>query len=169
MPYYEVVNLVTVTKTNMIDEMPCAYGTLRMASGPIYIPLLNPMNLFPRMVTVGHNATVFIYNRIPTKREETAKPRSEGDMQRHVSYWCRALSSLPPGCLWRHWRSASTLTEMVFADGSFSQWESDRVAICFVNTDCQHIGFSLQWPIQYSITVLIRPTIVDAPLTLILM
>jgi len=29
MPYYEVANLVTVTKMNMIDEMPCAYGTLR--------------------------------------------------------------------------------------------------------------------------------------------
>jgi hypothetical protein len=29
MPYYDVANLVTVTKTNMIDEMPCGYGTLR--------------------------------------------------------------------------------------------------------------------------------------------
>jgi len=29
MPYYEIANIVTVTKTNMIDEMPCAYGTLR--------------------------------------------------------------------------------------------------------------------------------------------
>jgi len=29
MPYYEVANIVTVTKTNMIDEMPCAYGTWR--------------------------------------------------------------------------------------------------------------------------------------------
>jgi len=29
MPYYEVANLVTVTKTNMIDKMPCAYWTLR--------------------------------------------------------------------------------------------------------------------------------------------
>jgi hypothetical protein len=29
MPYYELANLVTVTKTNMIDEMPCGYGTLR--------------------------------------------------------------------------------------------------------------------------------------------
>jgi len=29
MPYNDVVNLVTVTKTNMIDEMPCGYGTLR--------------------------------------------------------------------------------------------------------------------------------------------
>ena len=27
MPYYDVANLVTVTQTNMIDEMPC--GTLR--------------------------------------------------------------------------------------------------------------------------------------------
>ena len=46
MPYYEVVNLVTVTKTNMIDEMPCAYGTLCVASGPIYILLMYPMNPF---------------------------------------------------------------------------------------------------------------------------
>jgi len=29
MPYYDVANLVTVPKTNMIDEMPCGYGTLR--------------------------------------------------------------------------------------------------------------------------------------------
>jgi len=29
MPYYDVANLVTVTNTNMIDEMPCGYGTLR--------------------------------------------------------------------------------------------------------------------------------------------
>jgi hypothetical protein len=29
MPYDEVANLVTVTKTNMIDKMLCAYGTLR--------------------------------------------------------------------------------------------------------------------------------------------
>ena len=29
MPYCDVTNLVTVTKTNMIDEMPCGYGTLR--------------------------------------------------------------------------------------------------------------------------------------------
>jgi hypothetical protein len=29
MPYYDVANLVTVTKTNMINEMPCGYGTLR--------------------------------------------------------------------------------------------------------------------------------------------
>jgi hypothetical protein len=29
MPNYEVANLVTVTKTNMIHDMPWAYGTLR--------------------------------------------------------------------------------------------------------------------------------------------
>ena len=29
MPYYDVANLVTVPKNNMIDEMPCGYGTLR--------------------------------------------------------------------------------------------------------------------------------------------
>jgi len=29
MPYYEVANLVNVTMMNMIDDMLCAYGTLR--------------------------------------------------------------------------------------------------------------------------------------------
>jgi hypothetical protein len=28
MPYYEVADLVTETKTNMIDEMPSGYGIL---------------------------------------------------------------------------------------------------------------------------------------------
>jgi len=28
MPYYDVVNLVTVTKPNLIHKMPCGYGTL---------------------------------------------------------------------------------------------------------------------------------------------
>jgi len=32
MPYYAVANLVTVTKTNMIDEMACGYGTIRTAA-----------------------------------------------------------------------------------------------------------------------------------------
>jgi len=40
MPYYEVVNLGTVTKTNMIDEMPCAYGTLRTTSLRIWHQVL---------------------------------------------------------------------------------------------------------------------------------
>jgi hypothetical protein len=43
MTYYEAANHVTVTKHNMIDEMTCA------------------------MVTVGHNARVFVFNRIPTE------------------------------------------------------------------------------------------------------
>jgi len=44
------------------------------------------MNPFRRMVTVGNNASVFVYNRRPTEREEMAKQRSEGDMQRDVWY-----------------------------------------------------------------------------------
>jgi hypothetical protein len=36
MPYYDVANLVTVTKTNMIDEMPCGCGTLRTAGVRIW-------------------------------------------------------------------------------------------------------------------------------------
>jgi len=29
MPYYNVANLVTLTKMNQIHEKPCGYGTLR--------------------------------------------------------------------------------------------------------------------------------------------
>jgi len=124
MLYYEVADLVTVTKTNMIDEMLCAYGTLCVASGPIYILLTYSMNPFRRMVTVGHNPTVIVYNRIPKERYETLKPRSEGDMQRDASYWRWARSSLPPGCLWRLWRSTSTLTEPFRPDWNvFCWWE----------------------------------------------
>jgi len=122
MTYYEVATLVTVTKTNMIDEIPCAYGTLRVASWLIHIVLIYPMNPFWRMVTVGHNASVFVYNRIMTEQENMANLRLEGDMQRDASYWRWALSSLPPGCLWRLWESASTLTEHYRPDGHVSGW-----------------------------------------------
>jgi len=67
MPYYEIANFVTVTKTNMTDEIRCAYGTLHVASGPIYILLMYPINPFRCMVTVGHYATFIVYNGIPTK------------------------------------------------------------------------------------------------------
>jgi len=88
------------------------------------------MNPFRRMVTVGHNARVFVYNRRPTEREETAKRRSEGDMQPDAWYWRRARSNPPPGCLWRLWLSASTLTEPFRPDGNvFCWWSLYRFAV----------------------------------------
>jgi len=80
------------------------------------------MNPFRRMVTVGHNARVFVWNRRPTEREETAKRRQEGDMWRDVWSWCQARSNPPPGCLWWLWRSASTLTEPFRPDGNVFCW-----------------------------------------------
>jgi len=154
MPYYEVANLVTVTKTNMIDEMPCAYGTLHVASGPIHILLMYPINLLRCMVTVGHNTTVFVYNKILTEQEETAKLWSEGDMRRNTSYWRRAWSSLPPGCLWQLWLSASTLTEPFRPDGNiFCWWHPESSAkrslhtasAEFINTILMLFSPCLQW------------------------
>jgi len=80
------------------------------------------MNPFRRMVIVGHNARAFVYNRRLTEQEETVKQQLEGDMQRDASYWGRALSNPPPGCLWRLWRSASTLTEPFRPDGNIFCW-----------------------------------------------
>jgi len=36
MPYYDVANLVTVTKTNMINEIPCGCRTLRTGAVKIW-------------------------------------------------------------------------------------------------------------------------------------
>jgi hypothetical protein len=36
MPYYDVANLVTVTKMNLRYEMPCGYGTLRTTAVRIW-------------------------------------------------------------------------------------------------------------------------------------
>jgi hypothetical protein len=36
MPYYHAANLVTVTKTSMIDKMACGYGTIRTAAVRIW-------------------------------------------------------------------------------------------------------------------------------------
>jgi len=41
MPYYDITNLVTVTKMDMIDEMPCSYDTLRYYCGENTAPSLS--------------------------------------------------------------------------------------------------------------------------------
>jgi hypothetical protein len=80
------------------------------------------MNPFRRIVTVGHNARVIVENRRPTEREETVKHRSEGDIQHDALNWRRARSNPPPACLWRLWRSVSTLTKPFHPNGIFFCW-----------------------------------------------
>jgi len=80
------------------------------------------MNRFRRIVTVGHNARVIVWNRRPTEREETVKQRSQGDIQRDALHRRQARSYPPQGCLWRLWRSASTLTESFRPNGIFFCW-----------------------------------------------
>jgi len=65
--------------------------------------------------TYGHR--VFVYNRILTERDETAKLWSEGHMQRDAWYRRLAWSNLPPGFLWWLWWSASTLKQPFRPDG----------------------------------------------------
>ena len=40
MPYYDVAKLVTGVETNVIDEMPCGYGTLWTTAVIIFVPSL---------------------------------------------------------------------------------------------------------------------------------
>jgi len=50
------------------------------------------------------------------------KWRSEGDMQCDVWYWHRVRSNPPLGCLWRHWRSTSTLMQRFCPGGNVFCW-----------------------------------------------
>jgi len=103
MPYYEVANLVTVTKTNMIDEMPCAYGTLRTT--PLRIrhqvsrraaqrsQLLQNLTILIVQSRSVLNAPPYLQvlsgsseNTLAESEEETAKLRSDGDVQRDGWY-----------------------------------------------------------------------------------
>jgi len=117
------------------------------------------MNPFRRMVTVGHNARVFDYNRRPTEWEETAKRRSEGDMQRDAFNWRRARSNPPPGCLWQLSRSASTLTELFCPDGNLLCWccmiaqtlydsIQHLIKCCFRRSGCRPRTFSSSHTVQ---------------------
>jgi len=80
------------------------------------------MNPFRHIVTGGHNARVFVYNRRPTEQEKTVKHRSESDMQRDAWYWGPARSIPPLGWLWRLRRSTCTLREPSDQDGNFHWW-----------------------------------------------
>jgi len=113
---------------NMAPRLPqscaavSAAGGLCVASGPIYILLISPINPFRCMATVGYNATVLVYNRIRTVWEEMGILRSEGDMQCDACYcrWVRIYP--PPGCLWRLWWSESTPTQPFHPDGNVFCW-----------------------------------------------
>jgi hypothetical protein len=80
------------------------------------------INPFRCMVTVGHNARVFVANRRATEREGLAKRESDCNKQLETWYWHRAQSNPPPGYLWWLWRSVSTLKQPVRPDGNVFFW-----------------------------------------------
>jgi len=49
---------------------------------------------------------------------------------------------------------------------SFSEWGSDRGWLTFGHTGSQYVGYASQRPHQLSISILVRPKIVDAVVTL---
>jgi hypothetical protein len=59
MPYHDLANLVTITKTNMIDEMPCGYGSLRTTAVRIRDQVsCRPAQRFPQL----QNLIILIVN-----------------------------------------------------------------------------------------------------------
>jgi len=120
------------------------------------------MNPFQRMVTVGHNAWVFIYSRTPTDQVKTVKLRLEGIMHCDKWHWRPAESDPPPGCLWQLWRSASNLTQPFRLDRNVfcccvelahSVWEnpaSDRNnSVWFLHSDVQIDNYWTLYKVEY--------------------
>jgi len=90
------------------------------------------MNPFWRIVTVGHNTTVIVYNWRLTEREEMVKQQSEGDVQCNPLCRGRAQSNLPPWWLWRLWQSAYPSRAPIHLNGFLFSW-------CTANTEyCIH-------------------------------
>jgi len=99
MPYYDVANLVTVTKTNMIDEMPCGYGTLRTTGVRIQNQISRrPAQRSPQRSPQLQNLTILIVksrsilNAPPSLQElsgasENALAQSENILQSSRGGW----------------------------------------------------------------------------------
>jgi hypothetical protein len=87
---------------------------------------------------LAFNARQIIWNRRPTEWKEMVTMQWVSDMQRDAWYYRQAQSKSPPGCLWRLWPTASTLTEPFSPDGNlFCCCDPDCVgrAICLIHLD----------------------------------
>jgi len=124
------------------------------------------MNLFRRLVTVGHNPRVFVYNRRMTEQEETAKRWTQGVMQRDTRYWCWELSNPPPVCPSRLWHRVSSLprqfyphanifADVVMCEGCMATWKwqvSNHIWVfwliqCICHAQCIPAdSFCVVWP-----------------------
>jgi hypothetical protein len=107
MPYYDVANLVTVTKTNMIDEMPCGYGTQRTTGVRIWHQVFcRPVQQSPQLqyLTMQIVKSRSILSTPPslqvlTGARENALAQSESILQCHRGGWeyLEVLSSTGEG------------------------------------------------------------------------
>jgi hypothetical protein len=109
------------------------------------------MNSFRCMGTGGHNATVIIQKKRPTKPEETVKQWLEWDSNHDALYQCQVRSNPPQGCLWRLWLSHSAWMQSFLADA----WilvcqlpDTSRDSVCpkyilLMYIDCSAIHYQL--------------------------
>jgi len=100
MPYYDAAKLVTITKTNMIDKMPCGCGTLWTTAVRIRHHVTRrpaklsqqPQNLTILYVKYQSILNAPPYLQVPSGAPENALAESESTF----------LSSRGPGSIWQY-------------------------------------------------------------------
>ena len=151
MAYYEVANHVTVTQTNMIDEMPCAYGTLRTTV----------LRIRHQVFHRAGQRSQLLQNLTRTHSDQWSQSATMPQCSFTREYWqskknwrncdgsviCNVMRGIGTGrrviCHWGLsdssdgarplWRSHSAQTEMFFADGSVCRIDAtSHMAYCTV-------------------------------------
>jgi hypothetical protein len=138
MPYYDVANLVTVAKTNMIDEMPCGYGTLR-TTGENMVPSL-PQSLcrglsssrsLPQTCAEVSAAPKFDYSNTQSRSILNA-PRSlqvlSGARENAPAESESTLQSSSGG--WEHLEVLGSCGEGYWSVWEVCVWLPDRITFC---------------------------------------
>jgi hypothetical protein len=108
MPYYDIVNLGTIRKTNIIDEMPCGYGTLRTTGMRIRhqvsrSPAQRSLQLQYLAILIAKSRSILNAPpslQVPSGARENGLAQSESILQSSRGGWehLEALRSAGEGC-----------------------------------------------------------------------
>ena len=130
MPYYDVANLVTVTKTNMIDEMPCGYGTLRTTGVRIQNQISRrPAQRSPQRSPQLQNLTILIVKSRSILNAPPSLQELSGASENALAQSENILQSSRGG--WEHLEVLRSTGEGYRSVWEVCVWFPDRITSCW--------------------------------------
>ena len=146
MPWYDVAHRVTVTKTNMIDEMPCGYGTLQnhwcenMAPSPLQSLCrgLSSSRSLPQTCTEVSTAPQCDYSNSQTRTILNAPPSLEVVSGAHENAVAQSESTSPSSRGgWDHLEVFNSTVDRSAVSGGLAY--GFRTELCFADVLCPMI------------------------------